>query len=36
MSDAMQLLNNVILHVVPRLKKVGVTVTITVDPMSMM
>lgn len=36
LSAVMQLLRNVALHVVPRLKKIGVMVTITVDPMSMM
>lgn len=36
LSEVVPLLRNVILHVVPRLKRAGVMVSITVDPMNMM
>lgn len=36
LSVAIPLLRNVITHVVPRLKRVGVAMSITVDPMNMM
>ena len=36
LSGAIPLLRNVTTHVVPRLKRVGVAMSINVDPMNMM